>query len=209
MILFAATLLVNGAADAFARLFPMRLIDVGLPVSPGPIVWLTGLGIAALAVGAVALRAVEARLHGKGAVRRDYALASLAGATGLALLAGAPNVTVGAAAVLLVSGIALPLTRTLATIEVNRLTTDRVRATVHSFLAQVEYLGEITCGATIGVIAHATNLSVALMGGAALFAATAMLILRLRAERSPQPGSVQRWHVKTRAEAPSAKGHHD
>jgi hypothetical protein len=45
----------------------------------------------------------------------------------------------GSAAVLLVAGIALPLTRTIGTIWVNRQTSGDVRATVHSFLAQAEY----------------------------------------------------------------------
>ena len=72
--------------------------------------------------------------------RLDYALACVVGVIGLVIFAFAPSPLLGAAGVLLVSGIALPLTRTLATIMVNCRTTDKVRATVHSFLAQAEYL---------------------------------------------------------------------
>ena len=67
-------------------------------------------------------------------------------------------------------------------IMVNSRTTDNVRATVHSFLAQAEYLGEITCGATIGILAQIANLPLALTGCAALLAATAIIMLRSHAD---------------------------
>jgi MFS family permease len=88
------------------------------------------------------------------------------------------------AAVLLVAGIAMPLTRTLATIWVNRQTSADVRATVHSFLAQAEYVGEIACGLAIAVIARLAGLSPALLTCAALFAITIVLIRRPSATRS-------------------------
>jgi hypothetical protein len=72
-------------------------------------------------------------------------------------------------AVLLVTGVAAPLTRTVVSIWVNRLTTSDVRATVHSFLAQGEYAGEIVCGALIAVIARYAALPVTLLACAALF----------------------------------------
>jgi TctA family transporter len=86
--------------------------------------------------------------------------------------------------VLLVAGIALPLTRTLSTIWVNRQTSGDVRATVHSFLAQAEYVGEIVCGLAIAVIARFAGLSPALVTCAALFAITILLILRRGTSRT-------------------------
>jgi hypothetical protein len=41
--IFAATFLVNGVVNAFGRLYPLRLVDVGLSVDP--LVWLGGLGV--------------------------------------------------------------------------------------------------------------------------------------------------------------------
>lgn len=183
LVIFAATFLVNGATDAYTRLFPKQLTDIGFPNGLAPIVWLTGLSILTLLVGVMAVRIIEARIGGVDAVRRDYALASIIGAAGLALLAFAPNEVIGGIAVLLIGGIALPVTRILATIQVNSQTTDNVRATVHSFLGQAEYLGEIICGTAIGVLAHVSNLSIALTGCGVLLAVTAAVILHSRTDR--------------------------
>jgi len=168
--MFAATFLVNGAADAFGRLHPKRLLDVGLPVDP--VAWFTVLGVLSLLIGAVALRVVEPYADGL----RGYAVACVAGAVGVVGLAGASGAASGSMAVLLVGGIALPLTRTRATIWVNRQTSGDVRATVHSFLAQSEYLGEIVCGLAIAAVAWFAGLSAALLSGGALFAITVMLV---------------------------------
>jgi MFS family permease len=170
LLMFAATFLVNGAADAFGRLHPKRLLDVGLPVDP--VAWFTVLGVLSLLIGAVALRVVEPYADGL----RGYAVACVAGAVGVVGLAGASGAASGSMAVLLVGGIALPLTRTLATIWVNRQTSGDVRATVHSFLAQSEYLGEIVCGLAIAAVAWFAGLSAALLSGGALFAITVMLV---------------------------------
>jgi hypothetical protein len=92
------------------------------------------------------------------------------------LLAAARNPAVGAAAVVLMAGVVTPLTRVIATLWVNARTTSDIRATTHSFLAQLEYLGEITCGLGLAVLARFTSLPVALIGCAVLFAATAVLM---------------------------------
>ena len=73
MLVFTATILINSGAEAFDRLYPKRLVDLGFPDEPDPIVWFTVLGVVTLAVGALALRIVEARIHGVGVARRVYA----------------------------------------------------------------------------------------------------------------------------------------
>ncbi|OGT39709.1 MAG: MFS transporter [Gammaproteobacteria bacterium RIFCSPHIGHO2_12_FULL_38_14] len=177
LVIFMATFLVNGASDA-ARLFPKQLVTIGFPDSITPIAWLTGLGIVTLLAGIPALKILEARAHEANIARRNYVFACTIGAAGLLLLAFAPNVIMGSVGILLVSGIAMPITRTMASIQVNNISTDNVRATVHSFLAQAEYLGEIVCGLAIGLLAHATNLPYALAGAAALLITTAILMMR-------------------------------
>lgn len=175
LLMFAATVLMNGAADAAGRLHPKRLLDIGFPTAPDPIVWFTALGILTLLIGAVILRIVERRIGGIQA-RRDYAAAATIGAVGAGLLSIAPEPISGGAAVVLVSGIAIPLTRLIGTVWVNARTTSQTRATVLSFLAQAEYLGKIICGALIALLALLTDLPVALGGCAALFALTAVLV---------------------------------
>lgn len=175
LLIFAATFLVNGASDAAGRLTQKQLLDLGLPTDPDPIVWFTGLGVVGLIVGAIALRVVARRIDGDHA-RTDYALAAVAGVVSMLLLAFARDPVVGAIAVVLLAGIVNPLTRVIGTIWVNARTTADVRATTHSFLAQLEYLGEIVCGLTIAAIARLTTLPLALAACAVLFAATAVLM---------------------------------
>jgi hypothetical protein len=198
LLMFAATFLVNGAADAFGRLHPRRLVDIGLPSDP--VVWFTALGVLTLLVGTAALRVVEPQIDDVRVALRGYVTACAAGVVGLVVLAGAPEEVSASAAVLLVAGIALPLTRTIGTIWVNRQTSGDVRATVHSFLAQAEYVGEIVCGLAIAVVARFAGLSVALLTCAALFAITILLIQRLGTSRTAS-GSLRAF-----ASSPSTHG---
>jgi MFS family permease len=189
LLMFAATFLVNGAA-ASGRLHALRLVDIGLPSDP--VVWLSVLGVLTLLVGAAALRVVESHIDGGGTALRGYVVACAAGAVGLVVLAGAPEAVSGSAAVLLVAGIAVPLTRTLGTIWVNRETSSDVRATVHSLLAQAEYLGAIVCGLAIAAVARFAGLSAALLTCAALFAITILLSQRHGPSR---PGPADGGHA--------------
>ncbi|MGC4941163.1 MFS transporter [Kribbella sp. DT2] len=175
--IFLATFLVNGATDAAGRLAPKQLLELGLPIRLDPIVWFTGLGVVALVLGAVTLRIVARRLDGEHA-RHSYGVAALVGTVGVIGLAVAPTSISATAALILVSGIAVPLTRVIAMIWVNARTTSDVRATTHSFLAQAEYLGEVVCGLLITLVAHLAGLPVALAGAAALFALTAAIMRR-------------------------------
>lgn len=176
LVMLAATFLINGAADAYGRLQARRLIDLGFPANP--VIWYTALGVLTLLVGAAAFRLVEPHVEDVRKTLWGYVAACGIGAVGLVGLAGAPEKVSGSAAVLLVAGIALPLTRTLATIWVNRETSSEVRATVLSFLAQAEYAGEIVCGLAIAALAHLWGLPLALVSCAALFAVTILLVGR-------------------------------
>jgi hypothetical protein len=178
LLVFAATFLVNGAWVGFGRLQPRRLVDLGLPTDP--VAWFTVLGVLTLLVGTAALRVVEPHVDDVRSALRGYVVACAAGAVGAVGLAAAPEELSGSAAVLLVAGIALPLTRTTATIWVNRQTSGDVRATVHSFLAQAEYVGEIVCGLAIAGVARLAGLSPALGACGALFALAILFVRRVR-----------------------------
>ncbi|MDJ0771431.1 MAG: MFS transporter, partial [Ilumatobacter sp.] len=162
LLVFAATMLVNSGAEAFDRLFPKRLVDLGFPEEPDPILWFTLLGVVTLTVGAIALRIVEVRIAGAGVAKRVYAAACLSGALGMIVLAHAPNELFGMAGVLLVGGVAWTVIRAVSVIWVNRRATSDVRATVQSFLGQTESFGEILGGLALGVLAQATTITVAL-----------------------------------------------
>ena len=73
--------------------------------------------------------------------------------------------------------------RAVGTIWVNRRATGEVRATVHSFLAQTEYAGELSLGFCLGIVAQATTLTVALTAAGALIAGACVLVLLSPADR--------------------------
>lgn len=180
LVVFLATLLLNGAAEAFDRLYPKELLALGFPAAPDPIVWFTALGLVLLGTGAVVLRAVEARIDGSGVPARIYAAACFVASLGLILLAGAPDVVGGTLGVLLVGGIAWPVTRAVSVIWVNRRATSEVRATVQSLLAQVEYAGEIALGISLAMLAESTSIATAMVGAGASVACAGLLVARSR-----------------------------
>jgi len=86
-------------------------------------------------------------------------------------------------AVLVASGVAMPLVRTVTTIWVNRRTSSDVRATVHSFLAQAEYGGEILCAGSLALLSGVVGAGGTFACTAGLFAASMLVIgLGRRAE---------------------------
>lgn len=183
-LVLSATILISCGAEAYDRLYPKRLIDLGFPQEPDPIVWFTALGIAMLAIGALALRVVEARIDGAGVPRRILLVSCLIGAIGLLLLGHAPNEAAGIAGTLLVGGVAWEVIRSVSVIWVNRRTTSDVRATVQSFLGQTESVGEICGGVLMAILAQATSISVALTASAFLLTTAALVVARSRAGRA-------------------------
>lgn len=181
MLVLTVTFLVNGADEAFARLIPKGLIDLGLPIEPDPMLWLTTLGLVTLGIGAITLRLVENRLQGEASLRILYLAACLLGGTGILLFGFAPNHIIGMAGVIVVHGIAWNVARVVATIWINERAENQVRATLQSFLSQAENLGEVSIGFGLGVVAQMVNIPSAMLGSAIFAAAAAVLILRVRA----------------------------
>lgn len=171
VLVLASTLLVNGGAEGFGRLFERRLLALGMPTTPDPIVWFAALALVAAALGATTLLFVEARIAGVGVATRTYVAGCGIGTVGLVVFALAPSTASAVAGALLVRGIAFPTVRVAGTILVNRRTPSNARATVHSMLSQSENAGEIICGLALAGIASATSSTVTLMASAALVAA--------------------------------------
>ena len=180
VLVLASTLLVNGGAEGFGRLFERRLIGLGVPASPDPIVWFAALALVAAALGATTLLFVEARIAGVGVARRTYVAACGLGTVGLVVFAQAPDVATAVAGALLVKGIAFPTVRVAGTILVNRRTPSEARATVHSLLSLSENAGEIVCGLALAAIAGATSSTVMLMASAALMAMAGLVVSAAR-----------------------------
>jgi predicted MFS family arabinose efflux permease len=181
LVIFLATILVNGG-EQVGRLYQRRLVDIGLTADP--VIWFTVLSILSVLVGAVAFRVVEKHIEGTRTALRGYIFASAVGAVGLFVLGIAPEKITASIAILFVSGIATPLTNTISAIWVNRETGNDIRATVHSFLAQAEYLGEILLGTVIAITAIYADISLAILAGALLFAITVWLIWRYGSAKS-------------------------
>lgn len=186
LAVLAATALVNGAAEGFGRLHERRLVLLGMPTEPDPIVWFALLGLVGVALGATTLRIVEARIEGVHVARRAYVASCVVGVVGLLAFAHAPGVEYAVAGSLLLSGGGV--TRVAATVWVNRRTTSDVRATVHSFLSQAENAGEVVFGLALAVLAGAASSTVALTGSAVLLATAAVVAVRAR-DRLPDAAS--------------------
>jgi predicted MFS family arabinose efflux permease len=179
-LVLVATLLVNGGAEGYGRLFERRLLGLGMPTDPNPIVWFATIALSATAIGALTLRRVEARIDRADIARRTHVAACALGALGLAVFALAPNLQWAVAGSLVVFGTGFPVARVASTIMVNRRTTSEARATVHSMLSQAENLGEIVCGLGLALVADATSSTVTLLASAGLVAAGGIVTSRAR-----------------------------
>lgn len=185
-VVLVATLLVNGSAEAYGRLLENRLVTLGMPTRPDPIVWFAAISLVGVALGAVVLRFVEARIDGERVAERTYAYSCVVGVVGVLLFAHAPDTATAVAGVLLVSGIALPVIRTAGVVWVNRRATSAVRATVHSLLSLAEHAGEIIFGLLLALVARLASTTVALTGSALLLGCAAVLVTTTR--RDPVVG---------------------
>ena len=177
-VVLIATLLLNGAAEGFGRLYETRIIGLGIPDEPDLIVWFGGIALCAAALGAATLRLVEARIEGTAVARQVYVGACVAATVGLLIFAHVPNASAAVAGSLLVSGIAFPATRLAATILVNRQASSDRRATMHSMLSQAENLGEIVCGAALAGVAGSLSSSAVLTVSAVLVGCAAVVVRR-------------------------------
>jgi MFS family permease len=177
LVVLTATFLVNGGLT-FGRLTEARLVDLGMPAHPAPIVWFAAISLVGAALGGVALRFVEARIDGADSAQRSYVAACALGVVGLLVFACAPNAASAVAGVLLVSGTADPVLRAAGVVWVNRRTTSNMRATVHSLLSQAENVGEIVFGTGLAFVAGVGTATEAILAAAVLFALTAVLVAR-------------------------------
>jgi MFS family permease len=180
-LVLAATLLVNGGAVGFGRLFERQLLDLGIPTAPAPIVWFAAIAVVAAVIGAISLYWVEARIEGRTVANTTYVVASGIAAIGLVLFAHAPNIGFAIVASLLVRGVGFPTVRVAATVLVNRRTTSDTRATVHSLLSQAENLGEILCGLLLAALAATWSPTITLVGSALLVAAAGISVSKASA----------------------------
>jgi MFS family permease len=180
-VVFLATLLLNDAI-AVAWVFPKQLITLGFPSAP--VLWYTAIAVLSAVVGVGALALVERRIDGVGIARRYYALACCGGVLGLLLLAVAPDALIGGVGVVLLNGTAATVPGPVSTIWVNRRTTSDVRATVQSFLAQVESLGEVCGGVVLAALAQVRGISLTLLAAGLLLAVTGVLVACSRADRA-------------------------
>lgn len=186
-LVLLATLLVNGAGIV-SSLFPKQLIKLGFPNDF--ILWYTALGILAFVLGATALRIVEARIDGVGVAQWTYAVACFIGVVGLVTLAYAPNAVIAGLGLLLVSGVTFNVTRAVGVVWVNRRVTTDVRTTVHSFLGQAEYAGEIGAGFVLAALSKVAGISVTLVTSGLLIAGTGAMVALSGSSPSP------RWRRK-------------
>lgn len=186
-LVLAATLLLNGGAEAIDRLFFKHLDDLGLPGTLDPVLWIMGLTVVGSLAGVLALRFVEARIDGVGAPRRLYVLSVGIAVLGTIVMAAAPEAITGLAGTFITRGIAWSVIPVVAATWVNRRATSDVRATVQSFLGQAESIGEISGGIALGALAESAGVPWAFTCSAALFFLSALLVWRSPAGKELEP----------------------
>jgi MFS family permease len=179
-VLVIVTVLVNGAGDSFARIYPVRLSSLGLPSGVSGTVWFTVISLVGYALAVLALAVAQNRLHDDRGARTALALSCVTGLISFVLVGLAPNLTGAIVGVVIANGIAMPLIRTITTIWVNRRTTNDIRATTHSFLAQAEYVGEIVCASSLAAVSGAMGSGTTVTLAASLFAVSAGVLVLAR-----------------------------
>ncbi|MEQ4720738.1 MFS transporter [Nonomuraea sp. B19D2] len=188
-MLVIVTVLVNGAGDSFARIYPVQLADLGLPSSTSGTAWFTAIGLVGYATAAFALTTVQRTLHSDRGARTSFALTCVTGSISLVLLGTAPTLTLAITALIIANGVTMPLVRTVTTIWVNRRTTSDIRATTHSYLAQAEYIGEILCAVALAALAGSAGVANVIILAASLFAISAGVVTLMGRDRKGRPGS--------------------
>lgn len=176
LAVLAATFIIDGGMEGYGRLLEKRLVALGMPTHPDPIVWFGAVALVGYVLGAAALRVVETRIAGAGVAKRTYVLVCAVGALGVALFANAPNTASAVLGSLIVGGVARPVITATGAIWINRRTPSAVRSTVHSMLSQAEHAGEVVFGVTLAALAGYASATAVLMTSAALLAAAGVLI---------------------------------
>lgn len=172
--ILASTVLIN-AASQVAWLFPKQLVRLGF--SSNTVLAYTVVLLVAFLFGAGALRVLETRIHREGVAEWTYVAQCLLAALGLVVLAYAATAAIGSIGVIVAYGIAFNVTRAVSVVWINRRVTSDVRATVHSFLGQSEYLGEVLAGFGLAGIAKAAGITTTLDVSAGLAILAAVVIL--------------------------------
>jgi len=192
-LLLGVALLVNGADDAFGRIYPARLSNLGFPASTSGMFWFGALNVGVLAATGFGMLLVQRWTTRERDSKRLLMLVCLVGVVGLGVLASGSLLVFGVIGVVIVGGLCTPLGRTIITIWVNQRCEGPSRATVHSFLAQAEYVAEIVLGLVIVAVASVHGAAGAMVGAGVMLLAAAVLVMVLpahhEADAKPLGGS--------------------
>ncbi len=174
--ILVCTVLVNGADEAFGRLHAKQLLEIGIPEGAAPIIWLTLLAVASLALSLISLAALNRFLGRHDNHARAYGSAAVMGATALVLFAYSTSFELAALAILLVGGVAMSVMRTVSVVWANKHATSQIRATVQSFLSLAENLGEVSLGFGLAILASYAGIPAAMIGSAVILLLVAVLV---------------------------------
>ena len=170
------TYLVNGADEAFGRLYAKQLVELGLPSGAAPVFWLSLLAVASLGLSIAALSVANRIIQRTENHASAYGVAAIAGFLGLLLFALSPGFEIAAFAVLVVGGIAMSVMRTVSEVWANSHSSSEVRATVQSFLSLAENVGEVSLGFFLAIIASYAGIPIAMIGSSAILLGVVVLV---------------------------------
>ncbi len=171
VVVFLAAL----GGEAFDRLDIRRLDEIGLSSSVDDIVIVGVIASLESLLGYFFVRRVESHV-GDARIPTAVAVVMLAASLGGTLLAVVAVLPIAAAGLILQGGLRSTL-RVLHAAWANANTPAQTRATVHSFVGQVDASGEILGGVALGILATQTTVPIAMMVGVGLYLASGLQAL--------------------------------
>jgi MFS family permease len=131
LLLVIVTIIINGSADTFSRLYPAQIERLGFPTGNDGTIWFGVLGVVSSLAAALALFGVERKVVDQLRAKIAMLLACIFGVVALGILSLAPSLSLAVISILLVNGLSMPISRTVTTIWVNQKCENRVRATIY------------------------------------------------------------------------------
>lgn len=173
-VLLIVMLLIGVASEALDRLGVRRLDQVGFSERYDEVLALTAIAIIGSLIAALLLWFFEARATG---ANLPILLAVFIGVTAVSagLLSWAVSLPLAIGALTIRHGAvdaAVPLIEAWTNVHA----TDKHRATTHSFVGQIEALGEMSGGIIFGIVATMTTVAAALGGSAVLLTLATALV---------------------------------
>jgi DHA3 family tetracycline resistance protein-like MFS transporter len=172
-------------SEGFDRLRVKLLLDkFQLPVLFGSnqVAFFVAMDVIGILLYMVAIAFVEKRLNTGSPLAIGRAMLFVTGSITIAMISFALSPVLALAVIsMLAVGVLRGISGPLQTVWINQKLDSKVRATIHSMFGQVDAIGQVTSGPTIGLIANALSVKLAISISGALLTPALFFIRRANA----------------------------